>query len=230
MSSPSTQFSTSQDHYSELRAEMVEVQIHRRGLRDENVLRVLSAVPRHEFVLAEWRARSYDDEPLPIGEGQTISQPYIVAVMTAALQIHGGEKVLEIGTGCGYQAAVLAGLAQQVYTVECRPGLACAARERLQRLGYRNVHVHCGDGGMGLAEFAPYDAILVAAGAPSLPKPLLQQLAARGRLIAPVGAEDHQELLLVTWDGASYTVEHREGCRFVPLQGQFGWQGRWSAL
>lgn len=208
---------------------MVETQIRRRGVNDERVLRAMVAVPRHEFVPAQSRPIAYTDEPLAIGGGQTISQPYIVASMTAALHLTGSERVLDIGTGCGYQAAVLSLLSHEVYSVECRAELAKAAAERLQRLGYQNVHVHCGDGSVGLKEFAPFDAILIAAAAPSLPEPLLEQLSEGGRIIAPIGTEEHQELVLVTRHGKIYSSERREPCRFVPLIGRHGWKN-WEIL
>jgi protein-L-isoaspartate(D-aspartate) O-methyltransferase len=217
----------SDDPYLPLRAEMVETQIQKRGVRDPRVLQAMLIVPRHEFVTGQYRSLAYSDEPLGIGEGQTISQPYIVAAMTQALELRGTEKVLDIGTGSGYQAAVLSLLANEVYGVEYRPELARSAAERLQRLGYTNVHIHCGDGSLGLKESAPFDAILVAASAPSVPAPLLEQLREPGgRLIAPVGTEDHQELLLITRRGNEYSTERREGCRFVPLLGRFGWKDR----
>src|SRR5437016_4343797 len=175
------------------RAEMVEKQLRRRGIRDPAVLAAMLAVPRHEFVPGEFRARAYDDVPLPIGGGQTISQPYIVAAMTFALHLIGQERVLEIGTGLGYQAAVLGCLAREVFTVEVRPELARLSADRLARLGYNNVHVHHGDGTLGLPEFAPYDAILVAAAAPAAPAPLLSQLAEEGRLVIPIGDVENQE-------------------------------------
>jgi protein-L-isoaspartate(D-aspartate) O-methyltransferase len=216
----------SDDAYLTLRAEMVEAQIQKRGVRDTRVLQAMLAVPRHEFVPEQYRGMAYSDEPLGIGEGQTISQPYIVAAMTEALGLQGSEKVLDIGTGSGYQAAVLSLLSREVYSIEYRPELARSAAARLQRLGFSNVHVHCGDGSLGLKEFAPYNAILVAASAPKVPQPLLEQLSDQGRLIAPIGAEDHQELLLVTRRGNEYAAERREGCRFVPLLGRFGWKDR----
>jgi protein-L-isoaspartate(D-aspartate) O-methyltransferase len=216
----------SDDAYLTLRAEMVEAQIQKRGVRDTRVLQAMLAVPRHEFVPEQYRGMAYSDEPLGIGEGQTISQPYIVAAMTEALELQGSEKVLDIGTGSGYQAAVLSLLSREVYSIEYRPELARSAAARLQRLGFSNVHVHCGDGSLGLKEFAPYNAILVAASAPKVPQPLLEQLSDQGRLIAPIGAEDHQELLLVTRRGNEYAAERREGCRFVPLLGRFGWKDR----
>jgi protein-L-isoaspartate(D-aspartate) O-methyltransferase len=213
----------------ELRAAMVETQLRKRGVKDERVLSAMGAVARHEFVREQLRGQAYSDEPLGIGGGQTISQPYIVAAMSEALQLRGSERVLEIGTGCGYQAAVLSLLSREVYSIECRVELARSAAERLERLGFKNVHVHCGDGTMGLKEFAPYDAILVAAAAPSPPEPLLEQLTEGGRMIAPVGTEEHQELLLLTRNGNGYSSERRGACRFVPLLGRHGWKN-WELL
>ncbi|HTP68375.1 MAG TPA: protein-L-isoaspartate(D-aspartate) O-methyltransferase [Dongiaceae bacterium] len=213
------------DPYAEERAAMVEKQIYRRGIVDERVLRAMTTVPRHEFVPLGSRAMAYADEPLGIGDGQTISQPYIVAAMSAALELKGHERVLEVGTGSGYQGAVLALLAREVFSIEVRAGLARGAAERLTRLGYENVHVHCGDGTQGLKELAPFDAILVAAAAPALPAPLLEQLNGDGgRLIAPVGGGDHQQLVLVARHGNEYVSEMRENCRFVPLIGRHGWR------
>jgi protein-L-isoaspartate(D-aspartate) O-methyltransferase len=216
--------SVADDPYAIAREEMVQTQIRKRGVIDEAVLRVMATIPRHEFVPPQSRGMAYADEPVGIGGGQTISQPYIVAAMTEALQLRGSEKVLDIGTGCGYQAAVLSRLAREVYSVEFRPELARSAAERLQHLGFHNVHVHTGDGSMGLPELAPYDAILVAAAAPSLSQPLLDQLNDGGRMIAPIGTEEHQQLLLVTRHGAEYKSERREQCRFVPLMGRYGWK------
>jgi protein-L-isoaspartate(D-aspartate) O-methyltransferase len=203
---------------------MVEKQIRKRNVNDVRVLECLERIPRHEFVPAEFRDRAYEDAPLPIGEGQTISQPYIVAAMTAALRLEGNERVLEIGTGFGYQAAVLACLAREVFTVEFRADLATEATERLGRLGFTNVHVHCGDGTLGLREFAPYDAILVAAAAPSVPAPLLEQLANGGRMILPVGGVENQELRLIERNGDMLRTTTLEPCRFVPLLGAYGWK------
>jgi protein-L-isoaspartate(D-aspartate) O-methyltransferase len=205
-------------------AKMIETQLRRRGVTDAAVLAAMEIVPRHEFVPEEFRARAYDDAPLPIGDGQTISQPYIVAAMTAALDLRTADRVLEIGTGCGYQAAVLSRLAKEVFTVERRPELALSASARLGGLGYANVHVHCGDGTLGLPEFAPFNAILVAAAAPAVPQPLLAQLAEGGRMILPVGDAEHQELRLIEKRGKSYRNTTLEGCRFVPLVGYYGWQ------
>jgi protein-L-isoaspartate(D-aspartate) O-methyltransferase len=209
---------------AEARRAMVEVQIRRRHIQDEGVLAAMTQVPRHEFVHGELRGRAYEDAPLPIGEGQTISQPYIVAAMTAALRLSGSEKVLEIGAGCGYQGAILGCLASEVYTIECRSELAAEASERLARLGYANVHVHCGDGTLGLPELAPFDAILVAAAAPSVPGPLVEQLAAGGRMIVPVGDAETQELQLIERTDRALRTTILEPCRFVPLIGAHGWK------
>jgi protein-L-isoaspartate(D-aspartate) O-methyltransferase len=217
------------DSYAQMRTEMVETQIRKRGIQDPGVLRAMATVPRHGFVPEQFKQLAYTDEPLGIGEGQTISQPYIVAAMTAALCLQGTEKALDVGTGCGYQAAILSVLCKEVFSIEYRPQLAREAADRLQRLGFTNVHVHTGDGSLGLKESAPYDAILVAAAAPKIPEPLREQLADGGRLIVPVGAEDHQHLVLVTRRGNQYTTERREGCRFVPLLGRYGWQD-WELL
>jgi protein-L-isoaspartate(D-aspartate) O-methyltransferase len=206
--------------------EMVETQLQRRGVRDSRVLDAMKNVPRHEFVPERFKAKAYSDEPLAIGGGQTISQPYMVAAMTEALGLSGSEKVLEVGAGCGYQAAVLSLLCREVYTVECLPELALGAAERLERLGFNNVHVHCGDGSMGLKEFGPYDAILLAAAAPTVPQPLLEQLNDGGRLIAPVGGGEYQRLLLVRRRDGEFLTAEGEGCRFVPLLGRYGWKDR----
>jgi len=203
---------------------MIEKQLRGRGVSDLRVLAAMSGVPREEFVPKELRYRSYEDMPLPIGEGQTISQPYIVAAMTAALGLNGSERVLEIGTGCGYQAAILSHVAKVAFSVESRSELASAAAARLERLGYANVHVHCGDGTLGMPEFAPFNAILVAAGAPAVPEPLRAQLAEGGRMILPVGDAENQELHLIERIGNSFHTRTLEGCRFVPLVGHHGWK------
>jgi len=213
------------DNYEQARREMVETQIRKRRVTSGRVLECLERVPRHEFVPAEFRGRAYEDAPLPIGEGQTISQPYIVAAMTAALGLQGHERVLEIGTGFGYQAAVLACLVGEVFSVEFRPALATEAAERLSRLGYTNVHVHCGDGTLGLPEFAPYDAILVAAAAPAVPAPLVAQLADGGRMVVPVGGVENQDLHLIERSHDIFRTSMLESCRFVPLLGAHGWKG-----
>lgn len=210
--------------YAAQRAEMIEKQLRRRGVTDDAVLAAMLAVPRHEFVPEELRSRAYEDAPLPIGGGQTISQPYIVAAMTLALRLRPTDRALEIGTGCGYQAAVLSLLAKEVITIERMPELASAASEKLANLGYLNVHVHCGDGTLGLPEFAPFDAILVAAAAPAPPAPLLAQLAEGGRMIVPVGDADNQELQLVEKRAGAFSTKMLESCRFVPLVGHHAWQ------
>ena len=210
--------------YAPQRAEMIENQLRRRGIEDRAVLAAMFAVPRHEFLAEELRSRAYEDSALPIGSGQTISQPYIVAAMISALRLQQTDRALEIGTGTGYQAAVLSLLAKEVFTIERRPELASAAAKKLADLGYHNVHVHCGDGTLGLPEFAPFDAILVAAAAPSAPEPLLAQLAEDGRMIIPVGDEDNQELQLIEKHAGAFFTKILEGCRFVPLVGHHGWQ------
>src|ERR1700719_1321297 len=212
------------DRFVQARHDMVETQIRKRHVTNSRVLQCLERVPRHEFVPAEFRERAYEDAPLPIGGGQTISQPYIVAAMTAALHLQGNERVLEIGTGFGYQAAVLACLAREVFTMEFRAELATEAAERLARLGYKNVHMHCGDGTLGLPEFAPYDAILVAAAAPSVPAPLLVQLAEGGRMVVPVGDVENQDLRLIERSHDTFRTIMLEPCRFVPLLGAHGWK------
>jgi protein-L-isoaspartate(D-aspartate) O-methyltransferase len=202
---------------------MVEEQIRDRGISSPRVLEAMLSVPRHEFVPAGDCEFAYADQPVPIGEGQTISQPFMVAAMVEALELTGNERVLEVGTGSGYQAAVLAMLAREVYTVENRASLAVAARERLAQLGYSNVHVHTGDGSMGLPDAAPFDGIVVSAGAPRIPQPLIDQLAEGGRLAIPVGPSDQQELLLVRKSGGRTTSRVLHYCRFVPLVGRHGW-------
>ncbi|HLW98677.1 MAG TPA: protein-L-isoaspartate(D-aspartate) O-methyltransferase [Candidatus Acidoferrales bacterium] len=211
-------------HSSALRREMVERQLRPRGIRNERVLEAMLTVPRHEFVPAEYLCQAYEDKPIPIGEGQTISQPYMVASMAQAVALTGTEKVLEIGTGSGYAAAVLSRLATAVYTVESHPTLAMAAQERLTRLGYDNVFVHTGDGSAGLKEAAPFDAIVVAAAAPNVPQPLVDQLAEGGRMAVPVGTGNSQELVLVTKSSGQIISRPLYECRFVPLIGRYGFE------
>jgi protein-L-isoaspartate(D-aspartate) O-methyltransferase len=210
------------DPYISQRQAMVEQQLRRRGIHDERVLRAMEEVPRHEFIPEARRYRAYQDEPVPIGEEQTISQPYIVAVMTQLLAVEPENTVLEVGTGTGYQAAVLSRLARQVYTVERHTSLADTAREIFQRLGYENIDVVVGDGTRGLPERAPYDRILVAAAAPSVPAPLIDQLAEDGRIIIPVGTSDIQVLQLIRKNQGQIFTSNLEGCRFVPLIGEGG--------
>jgi protein-L-isoaspartate(D-aspartate) O-methyltransferase len=210
------------DPWREARERMVREQIVARGVRAPRVLAALRSVPRHEFVPAEHRASAYEDEPLPIGEGQTISQPYVVAAMTEALALEGGERVLEIGTGSGYQAAVLAELAREVYTIEIVKPLADSARERLARLGYRRVRVRHGDGWAGWPKAAPFDAIVVTAAPDEIPAALVAQLAVGGRLVVPVGGHDHQELLLLVREESGVRRQRLMDVRFVPMTGGAG--------
>jgi len=214
-----------QTDYAVQRTWMVESQLRSRDISDARVLKAFLAVPRHEFVPPGQRDQAYDDCPLPIGEGQTISQPYMVAAMTQALALTGVETVLEVGTGSGYQAAILARLAARVFTIEQITALSVAARERLERLGCANVTCLVGDGSQGYVAAAPYDGILVAAGAPQVPAPLTEQLAEGGRLVIPVGDFNSQELLLVQKRQGRITQQVVNYCRFVPLTGKFGWGG-----
>jgi protein-L-isoaspartate(D-aspartate) O-methyltransferase len=205
------------------RERMVEEQLARRGIADERVLAAMRRVPRHRFVEEALRDRAYGDHPLPIGDGQTISQPYIVALMTQHLQLQGAEKVLEVGTGSGYQTAVLAVLARRVCSVERVPGLAVRARRTLEALGYTNAVVKTGDGTFGWPDEAPFDRILVAAGAPAVPAPLVQQLAEGGRMVLPVGDGATQTLHVVERLGGHTRTTLDAGCVFVRLVGKFGW-------
>ncbi len=207
------------------RDRMVAGQIAARGVEDPLVLDAMRAVPREDFVPADLVAYAYEDRPLPIGHGQTISQPYIVAVMTAAARVRAADRVLEIGTGSGYGAAVLSEIAGEVYTVERIEALADSARDRLADLGYTNVHVRCGDGTLGWAEHAPYDAIIVTAGGPTVPRALLDQLKPGGRLVMPLGSEPRgQQLIRRTRTGPeTYTQDDLEWVAFVPLIGEQGW-------
>jgi protein-L-isoaspartate(D-aspartate) O-methyltransferase len=206
------------------RRDMVARQIRERGIRSARVLAAMEAVPRHLFVPLESVPDAYSDEALPVGEGQTISQPYMVAAGAEALTLEGHERVLEVGAGTGYQAAVLSLLAREVIAIETIPALAESARERLARLGYSNVRVEQGDGSQGLAGDAPFDAILVSAAAPAVPQPLVDQLADGGRLVIPVGQTDQQELLRIVKEGNRWTQQKLFACRFVPLVGRFGWR------
>jgi protein-L-isoaspartate(D-aspartate) O-methyltransferase len=206
------------------RRAMIETQIRKRGVSSPRVLDAMAAVPRHEFVPEKVRSYAYIDKPLPIGEGQTISQPFMVAAMAEALELAGCERVLEIGAGSGYQAAVLSLLAREVITVENRTPLALAAQGRLAALGYANVHVHNGDGSAGFPDAAPYDAILVTAGAPEIPRVLADQLREGGRLVIPVGDQDNQNLVQARKENGDLKIRALFGCRFVPLLGRYGWR------
>jgi protein-L-isoaspartate(D-aspartate) O-methyltransferase len=202
---------------------MVSEQIQARGIRDAAVLAAMRRVPRHFFVEASLRERAYDDTPLPIGERQTISQPYMVALMTAALELRAGERVLEVGTGSGYQTAVLAELGAEVVSVERIPGLAERARLVLGHLGHTGVRIEVGDGGLGWPAAAPYDAILVTAGAPQIPRPLLEQLGPQGRLVLPMGEDELQSLVRLRRGAMGLVEEYLGECRFVKLRGSYGW-------
>ena len=208
------------------RQEMVGRQLRKRGIRDERVLAAMLHVPRHQFVPADLAAEAYADRPLPIGHGQTISQPFMVAAMAEALRLSGEERVLEIGAGSGYQAAVLSLLAREVHAVEAHEDLVLSCGERLERLGYGNVHVHVGDGTLGWPDEAPFQAILVTAAAPDIPPPLEAQLAQGGRLVLPVGSADEQRLLRVEKHGNATSSRPLYHCRFVPLVGKYGWKPR----
>ena len=210
---------TPSEDWAEARERMVREQIAGRDVRDPRVLAALARVPRHELVPDEMREHAYEDRPLPIGRGQTISQPYVVAYMTEQLHLRGDERVLEIGTGSGYQAAVLAELAREVYSIEIVEELGARARADLARLGYSNVHVRVGDGYRGWPEQAPFDAIIVTAAPGHVPQPLIDQLAVGGRLVLPVGGLD-QELLRIERDATGLRREHLIGVRFVPMRGE----------
>ena len=205
------------DRFASERRDMVETQLRARGIRDQRLLDAMANIPRHEFVEARYRDQAYEDHPLPIDAGQTISQPYIVALMLELLQLDASSKVLEIGTGSGYQAALLSQLAGHVYTVERHPELARQATETLSRLGLTSVSVVTGDGSRGLPEQAPFDAIIVAAAAAEVPPALFQQLREGGRMIIPVGPPEAQELQFIRKQEGKLLITLREGCRFVPL-------------
>jgi protein-L-isoaspartate(D-aspartate) O-methyltransferase len=209
---------------SHRRHHMVETQLRQRGIRDERVLAAMSRVPRHEFVAEPYRAQAYDDNPLPIGEGQTISQPYIVALMLERLDLSPEKTVLEIGTGSGYQTALLAELSRHVYSIERHAALTSAAHAVLSRLGYKNITLEVGDGSKGLPAHAPFDAIIVAAAAPELPQSLFEQLKEAGRLIIPVGPPEAQFLQLVTKFQGKPVLSEQTACRFVPLIGEHGYE------
>ena len=207
--------------FSEARSRMVEVDLKGRDITDEEVLEVMGGVPRHEFVDESLRDEAYADYPLPIGEGQTISQPYVVALMTQALQLDGSQKVLEIGTGSGYQAAVLAEIVQEVYTVEIREELTEKAEETLADLGYTNVHAKCADGYFGWEEHAPFDAIMITCSVNHIPPPLIAQLEEGGRLILPLGSTTYYQALTLVYKGdEGLSSEYITSVLFVPMIGE----------
>jgi protein-L-isoaspartate(D-aspartate) O-methyltransferase len=211
------------DPYSNVRRRMVESQLRDRGIRDQRVLDAMARIPRHEFVSEEYKSQAYEDHPIPIGKSQTISQPFIVAASLQALSLKRTESVLEVGTGSGYQTALLAALAQMVYSIERHSALAASAEEVLNELGINNVKIIVGDGSYGIPEFSPYDAILVSAAAPEIPGTLFEQLADGGRMVIPVGPPHSQELQLVRKQAGTPVIEVIEGCRFVPLIGAGGY-------
>ena len=210
--------------FAQARNQMVEAQIARRGLRDLRVLAVMRTVPREIFLAPKFKELAYDDGPLPIAEGQSISQPYIVAAMLEAAEVHGNDKVLEVGSGCGYTAALLGRLADKVFAVEHRAALTEAARERLRALGYDNVELRTADGSIGWPGAAPFDAIIVSAGGPRVPESLKRQLAIGGRLVMPVGLPDELRLVRLTRTGRKeFELENLGAVRFVKLIGAEGW-------
>jgi len=210
--------------WQDRRSRMVEEQLRGRGIRDARILAAFRKIPRHLFVPGAYQREAYEDHPLPIGEHQTISQPYMVALMVEALRLQGHEKVLEVGTGSGFQTAILSELALEVYSVERLAALAEAARERLAALGVGNVHLRVGDGSLGYPEFEPYDGIIVAAAAPDAPVPLLSQLADGGRLLIPIGPPTAQTLVRIQKRFGQLDREELSGCVFVPLIGEHGWR------
>jgi len=215
------------DRYSKLRIKMVDSQIRARGIRDPRVLKAMETVPRHLFVNEALRDQAYNDNPLPINGGQTISQPYIVALMTEAMGLTGNDKVLEIGTGSGYQAAILATLAEHVFSIDRLASLAGEARRLLESLNYYNIAIRVGDGTLGWKDEAPFDAVIVTAGAPNIPKTLVEQLTVGGRLVIPVGGRHSQVLIRLTRLSEDINEVKKEdlgGCRFVDLIGEYGWE------
>lgn len=211
------------DSYATSRTRMVEEQLKPRGITDPLTLAAMNEVPRHLFVEDAMRTRAYGDYPLPIAAGQTISQPFIVARMTQLLQLRGHEKVLEIGTGSGYQAAILSRMCERVYTIERINSLLAQARKVFDQLRYYNIVAKFDDGTVGWPENGPYDAIIATAGGPEIPEPLIGQLADPGRMIVPVGGQDVQQLQLVTKNEGAISVEHLDRVRFVDLIGKYGW-------
>jgi protein-L-isoaspartate(D-aspartate) O-methyltransferase len=219
---------TEEDHYTAMRQRMVDTQIAPRGVSDSRVLAAMRKVPRHRFVPTHLWDQAYGDYPLPIGEDQTISQPYIVALMTELLELKATDKALEIGTGSGYQAAILAELAAQVFTIDRMAPLLAQAERVLASLGYTNIRTRVGDGTLGWPEDMPFDAIIVTAGAPKVPRPLTEQLALGGRLVIPVGDRWSQTLTRARQTKEGLKFEYHGGCRFVRLIGQYGWEeGGW---
>jgi protein-L-isoaspartate(D-aspartate) O-methyltransferase len=210
--------------YVQARERMVREQLVSRGINDPRVLRAMAEVPRHLFLESELWDQAYEDHPLPIGANQTISQPYMVALMAEALELKGAEKVLEVGTGSGYAAVVLSQLCTELFTVESVEELALKARTLLSRLGSRNVSVLVGDGTLGWEEHAPYDAVVISAAAPCIPRPLLEQLKTPGHLLFPMGEKELQTLVRIRKDKTGIREEYLGECHFVKLTGRYGWE------
>ena len=205
------------------RCQMVEKQLKGRGIRDGRLLKAFAEVPRERFIPKEIQPYAYEDRPLPIGEEQTISQPYIVALMVSLLGLRGGERILEVGTGSGYQTAILARLAETVYSIERIESLAKQAKERIEKLGYRNIRIRCGNGALGWREHAPYSSVILSAAVPRLPKPLEEQVAEGGCLVAPVGSRKQQTLVRGVRSRMGFDVRAFGDCAFVPLLGEHAW-------
>jgi protein-L-isoaspartate(D-aspartate) O-methyltransferase len=212
------------EKYAPVREKMIEEQLVARQIRDARVLEAMRKVPRHLFVPDEIKAHAYEDRPLPIGQDQTISQPYMVALMVQALELTGSEKVLEIGTGSGYETAILAELCSEVFSIERLAELADQAQALLRALGYRNVRIKVGDGTLGWEEYAPYDAIVISASSPQIPRPLLEQLEPGGAFVVPIGEEQLQSLVRLRKTNEGIREEYLGECRFVKLKGAFGWE------
>ncbi len=215
--------------FEEPRRQMVVEQLTARGIKDARALAAFLKVPRHHFVPPESQGEAYADRPIPIGSGQTISQPYMVALMTELLRLRGHERVLEVGTGSGYQLAILSELALEVFSVERIPELAARAQQQLDALGYANIHVTTGNGSFGWPEHAPYEGIVVTAGTPRVPPPLVQQLDEGGRLVIPLGSQEAQTLMLIERHGQDLRTTEIASCVFVPLVGEYGWPSEESA-
>lgn len=223
MTAPINSVNPALKQYAGQRRKMIEEQLINRGIKDTKVLAAMNSVPRHFFVQESFHHKAYGDHPLPIGGSQTISQPYIVGAMTEALQLQGHERVLEIGTGSGYQTAVLAEIADKVFTIERIKSIAKTAKTQLDQLGYANILYKIFDGTYGWRDQSPYDAILITAAGPDIPKTLIEQVIDGGRIVAPVGEQGAQTLSVLTKVGSGTRIKKLTGCSFVPLIGKYGW-------